>query len=142
MTGSLYRAAALALLVAATGCAVAPAPKPSEYRAEALPALQVPGAWTAGEVSGAVGDSWLGTFGDARLEALCAAASLGRLQRDAGGLGARGRREKEAREERTQGGGGTSWHVGRQARAEGKARAQHPQSLRFTRSMTSRLARK
>jgi multidrug efflux system outer membrane protein len=65
-----FRGLTLALLVAATGCAVAPSPKPSEYRAEALPALQVPGAWKAGEVSGEITESWLRSFGDARLEAL------------------------------------------------------------------------
>jgi multidrug efflux system outer membrane protein len=74
MTGSLCKASTVALLVAVTACAVAPAPKPSEYRAEALPALQVPGAWTSGEVNGAVAESWLGAFGDARLEALVAEA--------------------------------------------------------------------
>jgi multidrug efflux system outer membrane protein len=64
----------LALLVAGAGCAVAPAPRPADYRAEALPALQVPGGWRAGEVSGEVAESWLASFGDARLEALVAEA--------------------------------------------------------------------
>ncbi|HEX5650603.1 MAG TPA: hypothetical protein VFX69_13180, partial [Steroidobacteraceae bacterium] len=66
----LGNAVTLAVTVAMSACALAPPPKSADYRAEALPALQVPGAWTGGEVSGAVATSWLASFGDARLEAL------------------------------------------------------------------------
>src|SRR5512134_1647902 len=67
----------LALVVLATlpACALEPAPKPGDYRAEALPGVQVPADWTAeGEGTGAVAGSWLATFADPRLEALVAEA--------------------------------------------------------------------
>jgi NodT family efflux transporter outer membrane factor (OMF) lipoprotein len=67
---------ALAFTVAAyaTGCSVPPAPKPSDYGKDALPALQTPEHWTAGEVEGAVGAGWLATFDDTQLKSLVAEA--------------------------------------------------------------------
>lgn len=67
---------ALTVVVFATlaGCAVAPPPKLAEYRAEALPALTVPGQWTAGEVDGNVSVGWLDSFSDPQLTALVAEA--------------------------------------------------------------------
>ncbi|MCE3284835.1 MAG: hypothetical protein K0R70_1091 [Steroidobacteraceae bacterium] len=70
MTRGCGSALTLAAMVAMSACALAPPPKSADYRAEALPGLQVPGAWTGGEVSGAVATSWLASFGDERLEAL------------------------------------------------------------------------
>jgi multidrug efflux system outer membrane protein len=64
----------LAIIVALSGCALAPPPKPADYRAEALPALQVPGEWTGGETTRPVAEQWLKSFGDPRLEALVAEA--------------------------------------------------------------------
>ncbi len=70
-------AMALAVLATLSACALEPAPKPEEYRAEALPGVQLPGAWTAqGEAVGAVAGNWLSTFDDARLQALVAEAML------------------------------------------------------------------
>ncbi|HEX6571069.1 MAG TPA: TolC family protein [Steroidobacteraceae bacterium] len=70
MTRSLRNGWMLACVTVASACALAPPPKTADYRGDALPALQVPGAWTGGEVSGAVATSWLASFGDARLEGL------------------------------------------------------------------------
>lgn len=75
MTGARKGPLAVAILVALAGCAVPSPPKPVDYRNEALPALQVPGQWTAeGEVTGPVQASWLATFADSRLDALVAEA--------------------------------------------------------------------
>ncbi len=62
---------ALAMSVALSACAVPSPPRPADYRGEALPALQVPGQWTAeGEAAEPVPAAWLGTFADSRLDAL------------------------------------------------------------------------
>jgi outer membrane protein, multidrug efflux system len=74
MKRTLSKALTLAVLVALAGCAVAPEPKPADYRKEALPALQPPAQWTAGEVAGAVGTGWLESFDDAQLQVLVAEA--------------------------------------------------------------------
>ena len=64
-----------ALLVAAVatlaGCALAPPPRADEVRAQALPNVAVPAAWTApGGAQGEVRASWLATFHEPRLDAL------------------------------------------------------------------------
>lgn len=67
----------LAVLATLAACALEPAPKPGDYGAEALPGVQVPGAWTAqGATAGAAPDAWLATFDDARLQALVDEAML------------------------------------------------------------------
>jgi NodT family efflux transporter outer membrane factor (OMF) lipoprotein len=71
---------ALALLAALSACALPEPPRPEDYRAEALPGVQVPAQWTAqGEGTGVVASAWLGTFADARLEALVAEAMANNL---------------------------------------------------------------
>ena len=72
----------LALVVIATlsACAVEPAPKPADYRAEALGGVQPPGQWTAaGTAAEPVAGSWLATFGDPRLDALVTEAMANNL---------------------------------------------------------------
>lgn len=62
---------ALAVLMALSGCALEPAPKPEEFRPQAMPNVTVPGQWSAaGTAAGPVAASWLDTFGDVRLQAL------------------------------------------------------------------------
>ena len=69
------RTLALVVLATLSACALESPPKPADYRAEALPGVQVPDQWTAqGEGAGAVAGSWLATFADPRLEALVAEA--------------------------------------------------------------------
>lgn len=61
------------------GCALAPPPGGDEIRAQALPNLAPPAAWTAGKrnaAPGAVRDDWIATFGDAQLDALVREALL------------------------------------------------------------------
>ncbi len=71
MKGARNGSLALAIVVALSGCALPSVPAPADYRTEALPALQVPGQWTAeGEAAGLVQASWLATFADPRLDAL------------------------------------------------------------------------
>ena len=72
----------LALVVIATlsACALEPAPKPADYRAEALGGVQPPGQWTAaGTTAEPVAGSWLATFGDPRLDALVTEAMANNL---------------------------------------------------------------
>jgi NodT family efflux transporter outer membrane factor (OMF) lipoprotein len=67
----------LSLVAIATlsACALPQPPRPADYRAEALPGVQVPGQWTAsGEAAGPVAASWLASFADPRLDALVAEA--------------------------------------------------------------------
>lgn len=68
------RAFSLGLLFASTalaGCALQAPPKPDEIRAQSLPNVSVPGTWTSqGGTPGGVGDHWLASFGDARLDVL------------------------------------------------------------------------
>lgn len=74
----MTRRTLLALAVAAVasaGCALDAPPKPDEIRAQSLPNVAVPGAWTSsGGAPGAVADGWLATFRDAQLDALVAEA--------------------------------------------------------------------
>ena len=70
MTRAPARVVSLAVLAAVAGCRLVPPPEPDDYRAEALPALQTPGQWTAGETSGAVTAGWPASFGDAQLASL------------------------------------------------------------------------
>jgi NodT family efflux transporter outer membrane factor (OMF) lipoprotein len=66
---------ALLVLAALSACALKAPPKPADYRAEALPGVQLPDQWTARGVSvGPVDSAWLATFADPRLEALVAEA--------------------------------------------------------------------
>lgn len=75
MKPSVRKMPALVVLSAlGAGCAATTPPEPEDYRAEALPALTVPGQWTAGETGGAVAIGWLDTFGDPQLAALVAEA--------------------------------------------------------------------
>jgi NodT family efflux transporter outer membrane factor (OMF) lipoprotein len=64
----------LAMLVAGSGCALAPPPKTAEIGKEALPHLQLPAQWTAGTVAGEVQGNWLASFGDPVLQSLVAEA--------------------------------------------------------------------
>src|SRR3982751_1474454 len=59
----------LALL--AGGCAVGTPPKPDDIRAQSIPHLAVPAAWTgAPGLTGSLANDWLSSFGDPRLDAL------------------------------------------------------------------------
>jgi NodT family efflux transporter outer membrane factor (OMF) lipoprotein len=72
----------LALVVIATlsACALQPAPKPEDYRAEALGGVKPPGQWTAaGAAAEPVAGSWLAMFGDPRLDALVTEAMANNL---------------------------------------------------------------
>ena len=63
--------ACVAVPLALGGCALQSPPKPDEIRAEALPHMTPPAAWTAGAVDpGAVRDNWLASFGDPGLDSL------------------------------------------------------------------------
>jgi NodT family efflux transporter outer membrane factor (OMF) lipoprotein len=63
-----------------SACALQPAPKPADYRAEALGGVKPPGQWTAeGDAAGPVAGSWLATFADPRLDALVAEAMANNL---------------------------------------------------------------
>ena len=62
---------ALAVVLALTACAVPSPPKDDELRAQAIPNVTAPAAWTApGGAPGAVTDNWVATFGNPQLEAL------------------------------------------------------------------------
>jgi NodT family efflux transporter outer membrane factor (OMF) lipoprotein len=76
------RITTLALVVAATlsACALQPAPKPEDYRAEALGGVKPPAQWTAaGAAAEQVAGSWLANFGDPRLDALVTEAMANNL---------------------------------------------------------------
>jgi len=71
---------ALAVIALLAACALEPAPKPADYRAEALAGVKPPGQWTAeGEAAAPVTSAWLGTFADPRLDALVAEAMANNL---------------------------------------------------------------
>ena len=71
---------ALAVLAMLSACALEPAPKPADYRAEALAGVHPPDQWTAeGEAAAPVAGAWLGTFADPRLDALVAEAMANNL---------------------------------------------------------------
>jgi len=70
----------LLVLAALSACALEPAPKPTDYRAEALAGVKPPGQWTAdGEAAESVAGSWLTTFVDPRLDALVTEAMTNNL---------------------------------------------------------------
>jgi len=65
------RTAPLAAALALAGCALNQPPDPQALRADALPSVKVPEAWTsAGGEAGAVRDDWIATFADAQLASL------------------------------------------------------------------------
>ena len=70
----MRRTIRLASLIAAlgvAGCALQTPPKPDEIRAQSLPNVQPPAAWTAqGGATAAVSENWLATFGNAELDAV------------------------------------------------------------------------
>ena len=68
------RTIAAAALVALSGCAIAPPPKTADYGTQAMPNVQLPAQWTAGEVAGPVTAGWLAGLGDGQLQALVAEA--------------------------------------------------------------------
>ena len=58
-------------LVALSACVRRIAPKPEDYRPQAMPGVVVPENWVAGDKeTGPVAGEWLAAFGDARLDAL------------------------------------------------------------------------
>jgi outer membrane protein, multidrug efflux system len=64
-------ALALAVLLALSGCALTPPPKPADYAAAALSKnFQPATGWTAGEVAGSTAAGWLASFGDPQLQSL------------------------------------------------------------------------
>ena len=69
------RPAVLALALSLFACALPPAPKPDETRAQALGNTDVGTPWRADEaLQGGLQDNWLATFGDPQLDALVAEA--------------------------------------------------------------------
>ena len=69
------RAAPLAIALVLAGCALKAPPDHQTLVSEAMPAMKTPAAWAApGVAPGVVAGSWLGTFADARLDALVAEA--------------------------------------------------------------------
>ena len=62
----------LVAALALAGCALESPPKPDEIRAQSIPNVGVPAAWTsaAATTPAAVADNWLATIGDAQLDAL------------------------------------------------------------------------
>jgi NodT family efflux transporter outer membrane factor (OMF) lipoprotein len=71
---------ALAVLAMLSGCALEPAPKPADYRADALAGVHPPGEWTAdGATTGPVARAWVATFADPRLDALVTEAIANNL---------------------------------------------------------------
>ena len=56
---------------ALAGCALESPPRPDEIRAQSLPNVAIPPAYTAvGGAPGAVNDGWLARFADPQLDAL------------------------------------------------------------------------
>ena len=67
--------ATVAMALLAGGCALQPAPKPEDTRAQAMGSTDVTTPWRAGDGNPAVvQDNWLATFNDAQLDALVAEA--------------------------------------------------------------------
>jgi NodT family efflux transporter outer membrane factor (OMF) lipoprotein len=64
----------VAAAAALAGCALPPAPTADEIRAQSVPRVTPPSAWTGSPTPpgapGAVADHWLATFGDAQLDTL------------------------------------------------------------------------
>lgn len=75
MVRATTRTLALAVLTALAGCALSPPPTPADYHGEALPGLQTPAGWTAGDTTGSLeATGWLASFDDPQLQALVAEA--------------------------------------------------------------------
>jgi NodT family efflux transporter outer membrane factor (OMF) lipoprotein len=74
MKRTLNRTLMAAVLAALAGCALQPAPSPADYQNEAMPSIQAPGQWLAGEAGGQVLAAWLSSFGDVQLQSLVAEA--------------------------------------------------------------------
>jgi NodT family efflux transporter outer membrane factor (OMF) lipoprotein len=71
---------ALAVLVMLSACALEPAPKPADYRADALAGVHPPDQWTAdGATKGPIARAWVATFGDSQLDALVTEAIANNL---------------------------------------------------------------
>ncbi len=71
---------ALAVVAMLSACALAPPPKPADYRAEALGGVKPPDQWTAaGATAEPAAGSWLAAFGDPRLDALVTEAMANNL---------------------------------------------------------------
>jgi NodT family efflux transporter outer membrane factor (OMF) lipoprotein len=70
----MRRSLALPLLLSAAvlaGCAIGTPPPADEIRAQSLPNLTLPQAWTAsGSAVGSVADNWIASFADPQLDAL------------------------------------------------------------------------
>ena len=60
---------AAAAVISAPACALKDPPDAAAIKAEAMPVVKLPAAWTAGDVAGAVADNWLAAFGDEQLSA-------------------------------------------------------------------------
>jgi multidrug efflux system outer membrane protein len=74
-TRSLAFPVAAIMLAVVTACVLKKPPDAAAIKGEALPTVQVPGAWTApGAGAGAVSDNWLVTFRDDQLTAAVAEA--------------------------------------------------------------------
>ncbi|MDH5263157.1 MAG: efflux transporter outer membrane subunit [Betaproteobacteria bacterium] len=74
------RAAPLAAALALAGCALNQPPEPQALRADALPSVKVPEAWSSGGgAAGAVRDDWIATFADAQLASLVSEALASNL---------------------------------------------------------------
>jgi outer membrane protein, multidrug efflux system len=75
MDRNALRIAAVAVALAASGCALAPPPDATQIREQSLPNTQLPAEWTGGPTApGAVANGWLTQFQDAQLEKLIAEA--------------------------------------------------------------------
>lgn len=71
---------ALVIIAVLSACALEPAPKPADYRAEALGGVRPPEQWAAaGGTAESVVGSWLNSFGDPRLDALVSEAMANNL---------------------------------------------------------------
>ena len=59
-----------AVLAILSACALKEPPRRADVQQAALPGLATPDAWQSAAATGAVGDDWLASFGDPRLDAL------------------------------------------------------------------------
>ncbi|NJD86401.1 MAG: TolC family protein [Betaproteobacteria bacterium] len=76
----LVRATPLLAALAVAGCALNQPPEREALRADALPSVEVPGAWASkGAEAGAVRDDWLATFADEQLRGLVVEALANNL---------------------------------------------------------------
>ncbi|RPH97569.1 MAG: efflux transporter outer membrane subunit [Lysobacterales bacterium] len=63
--------AVMVVMAVLGGCAITPPPAPEEIRASALQGTEIRAEWSAGQpAAGPIGDQWLRTFADPRLDAL------------------------------------------------------------------------